>query len=454
MKVNTKQLYQYYQQVNHIISTDSRKIEPGCLFIALKGPNFDGNQFAATALEKGAAFVVVDSSTYYQEEDDRYLFVSNGLEALQQLAIHHRKKLKAAIIGITGSNGKTTTKELINAVLSTEYPTFATVGNLNNHIGVPLSILSIDKKTQKAVIEMGANHIGEIKELCEIAQPNLGLITNIGKAHLEGFGSLKGVITAKGELFDYLEANEGKVFLNMNDNHIAKMGYFIQNAITYGNNSWFNIYGQIIDANPFLQIQWEPKQLGQKKSAPKLAPISIQTQLIGKYNFDNVLAAIAIGCYFDISPENIKQAIENYIPKNNRSQIIKKGSNTILLDAYNANPTSMQAALENLATTNAKQKVAILGDMFELGKASTKEHEQIIKRANDIDLKQLILVGNEFGKALNKSDKIPPHIQHFDTVEEAIKWHHTVTFEDTHILIKGSRGMRLESLLHTANKAH
>ncbi len=440
MKANLKLLYQSFKSSSGV-SIDSRSIEAGNLFFALKGPNFNGNVYAAEALEKGASFVVIDDEAYYQENDERYLLVKNGLEALQKLATHHRKKIKADVIAITGSNGKTTTKELIHAVLSTTYKTQSTKGNLNNHIGVPLTLLSLEKGVKKVVIEMGANGSGDINALCSIALPSCGLITNIGKAHLEGFGSLKGVIRAKEELFDYLEASEGKVFLNMNDNHVAKIGYFIQNATTYGNNRWFDTYGNVISLDPYLKIFWEPK--GAKKNTYEDL-IEIQTKLVGKYNLDNILAAITIGKYFNVEPAKIKEAIETYEPNNNRSQIIQKGSNTIIMDAYNANPTSMTAALDNFEATNADKKMVILGDMLELGKHSEKEHKAIVAKLEKMKLDQIALVGTEFSKvAVGKNG----HFKVFGSIEDLKNWHDQLNLDNTHVLVKGSRGISLEKII-------
>lgn len=430
MPLTIKLLYSFYKN-NSCICTDSRKVKDGDLFFALKGPNFDGNQYAKQALEKGAAYAVIDNPNF--QKGERYLLVNDVLTALQELATYHIKQINATRIAITGSNGKTTTKELMSAVLSTTYATQATEGNLNNHIGVPITLLSLNKDTEMAVIEMGANHLNEINFLCNIALPHFGLITNIGKAHLEGFGGVEGIVKGKGELFDFLDASGGHAFLNMNDFRVAKIGYFIQNASTYGNGQWYKTNVKLVNAEPFLKVLWTP-QSGN--------PIAIQTQLIGEYNLDNVTAAIAVGTYFRVSAENIQQAIESYSPVNKRSQLIEKDSNTIVLDAYNANPTSMKVALQNLNKMQGKQKVAILGDMLEMGKDSQKEHKHILKLVSEMNFSHVVLVGSEFLKADKKQQFL-----HFSTSKEAKVWFDKQNFENTLILLKGSRGIALETIL-------
>ncbi len=430
MPLTIKQLYHYFENSSSV-SIDSRKVKSGDLFFALKGPNFDGNVYANEALKKGASYAVIDNPDFVK--DNRYLLVEDTLKALQELATYHLKQVKPTCIAITGTNGKTTTKELIKAVLSMTYKTQATVGNLNNHIGVPTTLLKLKKDTEMAVVEMGANHVNEINFLCGIALPHFGLITNIGKAHLEGFGSIKEIVKTKGELFDFLDASGGHSFLNMNDFRVAKIGYFIQNASTYGSGQWYKTDVQLVDANPFLKVIWHPKSGN---------PITIQTQLIGAYNLDNVAAAIAIGTYFRVSAQNIQHAIEAYQPVNKRSQLIKQGSNTILLDAYNANPTSMEAALQNFDKMKGSSKVAILGDMLEMGKDSQKEHSALLKLVKEMDLSFVALVGKEFIKA----DKNHQFL-HFQNVQEAKVWFNEQGFEDSVILLKGSRGIALEIIL-------
>jgi len=426
--VGRTKLYQYFLESKGV-STDTRTIKKGQIFFALTGNNFNGNKYVEKALKKGAAYAIIDDEAY--NTSDKCIVVKNSLATLQELAKQHAKKLKIPIIAITGSNGKTTTKELINAVLSTTYKTFATKGNLNNHIGVPLSILSITPEHQIAIIEMGANHLNEIDELCHVAQPKFGLITNIGKAHLDGFGSEKGIQQGKGELFEYLDANEGELFVNMNDFKVAEVAYFMKRVMTYGTGNFYDINGKLQKANPYLNVLWTPK---------KDDAIQINTQLIGSYNIDNVLAAITVGTKFDVTNENIKKGIEKYTPTNNRSQMVQQGSNTIILDAYNANPSSMKAALSNLQEMDSKKKVVILGDMLELGKYSSKEHENIVKSIKKMDLKQVVLVGEEFAPFSNGH-------KHFANSADAAKWFQKQKFSNTTILIKGSRGIALEKLL-------
>ncbi len=430
MFTTTPQLYTYYQQHPNII-TDSRKVVTGQLFFALKGPSFDGNKYAAAALEKGAAYAIIDDATY--QTNDRCLLVEDVLTSLQDLARHHRQQLSIPVIGITGSNGKTTTKELITAVLSSTYRTQATKGNLNNHIGVPLTLLSFQPDIEMAVVEMGANHINEIAELCQIALPNYGLLTSIGKAHLEGFGSIEGVIKAKGELFDFISEHKGAAFVNLNDARISNMAFSLPNRSTYGSNVSAKVNGAVAVAEPYLGVNWH-------LSASNT--LLINTQLTGTYNLDNILAAIAIGTHFNIPPEIIKTAIEGYIPANNRSQVMQKDSNTYVLDAYNANPSSMKAALQNFDQLVASQKVVILGDMLELGNYSLAEHQEIVDSLKQMDLQQVVLVGAEFEKT-----SIPSNFLHFLTSQNVKEWFDKQAFANTHFLIKGSRGIALERIL-------
>ena len=406
------------------ICTDTRKITDDCLFFALKGPNFNGNEFAQDALEKGASYVIIDEEKY--NASGQYILCQNVLETLQELALHHRKQSKAQIIALTGSNGKTTTKELINAVLSKKYKTIATKGNLNNHIGVPLTLLSMEKDTEVAIVEMGANHKKEIEFLCNIAQPDFGYITNFGKAHLEGFGSVEGVIQGKSELYDHLMAHDKYIFMNADDPiqleklgpYIKKMGFSTQAP------QYYNI--QLIEANPYVVLEVEG--------------IRMKTQLIGKYNFPNCCAAILMGKYFNVPLEDIKTALVSYQPQNNRSQIIHKNGLKIILDAYNANPTSMRAALENFSAMEGEHKTLIIGDMFELGQTAAKEHQAIVDLAKDLEFNAVFLVGeNFFGtettlNTFNSFDALKEHIQK-NPLEKGM------------VLIKGSRGMALERVL-------
>jgi len=402
---------------HQLIDTDTRKIRNNSLFFALKGDNFNGNKFANEALNKGASYAIIDEAEY---SGDHTILVDNVLNSLQQLANFHRKRLNIPIISLTGSNGKTTTKELINAVLSKKYKTSATTGNLNNHIGVPLTLLSMTSETEIGIVEMGANHLKEIELLCKIAEPNFGYITNFGKAHLEGFGSIEGVVKAKSELYDFLRNNEGIAFVNSDDVKQVQQSKGIE-IITFNNEKI-----QFIEANPFVTVQF-------KKTL-------IKSQLIGKYNYQNIAAAIAIGNYFNVEVNEIKDAIENYIPSNNRSQIIQKGTNKIILDAYNANPSSMQAALENFKQLEDSYKIVFLGDMFELGSESTLEHQKIAALAASFHFKEVHLIGKAFSTTNVKNAFI------YDSFE-AFKTSKINPILNATILIKGSRGMALERIL-------
>ncbi len=423
--MNIPSLHHYFLQSSGI-STDTRKIFTGCLFFALKGENFNGNLFAQEALDKGAFKVIVDEEIFHKNTGETIL-VENALLALQQLASFHRKYLALPIISLTGSNGKTTSKELINAVLSQKFNTVATEGNLNNHIGVPLTLLKMNKQTEIGIVEMGANHLGEIRLLSEIAQPDYGYITNFGKAHLEGFGSLEGVVQGKTELYQYLKKNNKKVFVNANDPKQMTNSEEID-RITFGTEqSHFNI--ELLDSSHHLLVAFD----GTK----------IQSNLVGAYNFVNLSAAIAIGSYFKVSSENIKAGIEAYVPTNNRSQLITKGSNSILMDAYNANPTSMLAALENFKQTKGGNKILFLGDMFELGKDADKEHQNIVNFLIENPFGKVYFIGSNFFKASNTAS----HIRQFETFEELKKELISESPSNATILIKASRGMALERIL-------
>jgi len=419
--MNIETLYKIYSQ-HYRVDTDSRKIRKNTLYFALKGENFNGNVFAEEAISKGALFSIVDEKEYATK--DTIILVDNVLETLQQLASYHRKTLNIPIIGLTGSNGKTTTKELINAILETQYRTTATTGNLNNHIGVPLTLLSMTPQTEFGIVEMGANHHKEIEFLCSIANPDFGYITNFGKAHLEGFGSVEGVIEAKSELYTYLKKNHKTVFVNTNDKiQVEKTSGM--NVIPLSNSA------QFMDANPFVKVQCKDEV--------------IQTHLIGNYNFSNIAAAITIGEHFSISLDNIKNALENYNPANNRSQILKtKNNNTIVLDAYNANPTSMKAALDNFSALKSDSKIAILGDMFELGKDSEKEHQFICDYCKKLGLKNVLFVGELFNQTTTEFKKF----QSFELLKNYLE--HS-PFKNQYLLIKGSRGMALERILDFIN---
>ncbi|MGF6845908.1 UDP-N-acetylmuramoyl-tripeptide--D-alanyl-D-alanine ligase [Chitinophaga sp. W3I9] len=425
--MNIEQLYSIYEQ-HRSVQTDTRKLKANDIFFALKGGNFNGNEFAARALEMGAAFAVVDEAAYFTIPD-KMMLVDDALTALQQLALHHRKQLNIPFLAITGTNGKTTTKELINAALSAGLKTYATVGNLNNHIGVPLTILSILPGVEIAVVEMGANHQREIAGYCEIALPTHGIITNIGKAHLEGFGSEEGVKKAKGELYDFLRANNGTVFVCNDYGYLLEMAHGIPEIITYG-SSEADYVGEAIADSAFLAVEVRgSSQVG-----------FIQTQLTGAYNFPNVMAAVAVASHFNVPESAIAPAIAHYTPSNNRSQVIKKGSNTIIMDAYNANPSSMRAAIENFAGIQADKKVLLLGAMMELGTDSVKEHQDLVNLLERTHWEAVVLVGGDFKKVTH------PYI-FLENATEAGKWLQQQQYQDTHILIKGSRSTGMEKVL-------
>lgn len=411
------------------ISTDSRVIEPNCLFFALKGENFNGNLFAINALEKGAAFSIVDDINI--KENDRIIIVENVLQCLQQLAKDYRKELKADFIGITGTNGKTTTKELINIVLQKQFITYATKGNLNNHIGVPLTILSIKENCEKAIIEMGANHIGEIEELCNISQPNYGIITNIGKAHLEGFKNIEGVIETKKALYNSVFKNNGIIFYNNDNVLLEKLSKGIT-KISFGNTNNANLQISLISEIPTVKVKWHSDN----------KEYIANTNLTGGYNYENIAAAVCIGKYFGVSDNNIIQAIESYIPSNNRSQFTKTNDNEIIVDCYNANPSSMRVALESFSKYSAISKTVILGDMFELGVESDNEHYEIIQLLKDLNFQKVILVGKEFFE-LAKNDKF----QLFQNTSDVISFLKQNRISSNTILLKGSRKMQLETLI-------
>ncbi|MBV1924591.1 MAG: UDP-N-acetylmuramoyl-tripeptide--D-alanyl-D-alanine ligase [Flavobacteriaceae bacterium] len=408
------------------ICTDTRSIKKDCLFFALKGENFNGNKFTSEAIKKGAFKVIIDESQYQIPSGETILY-EDVLTTLQELASFHRNYLNIPIIALTGSNGKTTTKELINCVLSKKYKTTATIGNLNNHIGVPLTILSMDSETEIGVVEMGANHLKEIELLASITQPNYGYITNFGKAHLEGFGGLEGVIQGKTELYRYLKEHNQSVFINAND--IKQLKYSEEiNKITFGDkNQDFQI--ELLAATNKLSVTFQD--------------LTIQSHLIGIYNFNNIAAAIAIGSYLKVSNEDIKEAIEAYIPSNNRSQIIEKESNKIILDAYNANPSSMMAALENFIQYDGKNKLLFLGDMFELGSDSEKEHQHIVSFIEKNVEGVAYLIGENFYNTKTNASNIHK-IEHFEALNSLLE---NQIFEEQYILIKASRGMALERIL-------
>ncbi|MGM9476425.1 UDP-N-acetylmuramoyl-tripeptide--D-alanyl-D-alanine ligase [Pedobacter sp. GSP4] len=429
--ITTEELYHYYI-ANPVVSTDTRNITPGCIFFALKGDLFNANEFALQAIEKGAAYAVIDEAAYAQHE--KCLLVDDVLSTLQDLARHHRRQLNIPVIGLTGSNGKTTSKELINAVLAERYKTFATFGNLNNHIGVPLSILSISSDVQIAVIEMGANHQKEIAMLCTIAQPTHGIITNVGMAHLDGFGGFEGVKKGKAELYTYLKETLGYTFINRNNAYLLEMSATagLNKLIYYGTENGNTIKGELLSSDPFIEVAWTNHELSS----------AVKTNLTGSYNFENILAAICIGDFFDMAPEEINNGLSSYQPKNNRSQLTKTENNTVICDFYNANPSSMTAALNNIAVLSAAKKTAILGDMFELGPESAAQHELIVKQAAESGLDEIIFIGKYFF-ALKDTLKAT----FFETPAEAADYLQQNPVKNNLVLLKGSRGMKLESLL-------
>ncbi len=425
MQTSIEFLYQKYLECRHV-STDSRADQDQSLFFALNGPNFKGAKFAEMALEKGAKYAVVDDP---ELAADNVFVVDDTLQTLQDLACHHRKTLSIPVIGITGSNGKTTTKELIYTVLAQKFNTLYTQGNLNNHIGVPLTLLRIKPEHEMAIIEMGANHIGEIELLCSIALPTHGMITNIGKAHLEGFGSLEGVARGKSELYVHLDKTEGTVFINTGNEHLVRMSRRINSKVTYPNPNDF-YYSELLEASPYVVYKDEEGTV-------------VNTQLVGNYNYENMAAAACIGKYFGVSLQKANEAIANYSPVNNRSQVLQKGSNTIILDAYNANPTSMAAAIRNFGKMNAKHKVVILGDMFEMGKESIAEHTLLGNIASEEPIGTVLLCGKDMQYAAQANS----NFKHFETKQDLQNWLQQNKISDSYILIKGSRGMGLETLV-------
>jgi len=423
-----EELYKIYLQ-HSSIQPDTRKLKPGDIFFALKGPNFNGNSFARQAIDNGAAYAVIDEKEF--EIPGKTFLVPDVLTSLQELALYHRKQFTIPFIAITGSNGKTTTKELIHAVLSSTFKTYTTEGNLNNHIGVPLTILKISPDAEMAVIEMGANHIGEIASYCKVALPTHGLITNCGKAHLEGFGGVEGVRKGKGELFDHLRTlTHGYAFVMWDYDYLREMSKGISGIIKYGTEPNDHIIGRMLNNDPFLQVEIT-QGLGNGK---------IKTRLVGEYNLPNVLAAVTIGKFFEVAEKKIIAAIENYIPSNSRSQLIEKGTNKIILDAYNANPSSMKVAIENFAKNNAENKILMLGAMAELGKESLQEHEQVIELIKKYSWKEVALVGGDFLKLSH------PFLS-FENSLMAKEWFVKKDLHNSSILVKGSRSMQMEKVL-------
>ena len=421
--MNISSLHKIFLSSNGV-NTDSRTIKKGEIYFALKGENFDGNEYAEKALDSGAKYSIIDKPSY--KKSNNYILVDNVLKTLQGLASYHRSKFNIPVIGITGTNGKTTTKELIYTVLSKKYKTNATIGNLNNHIGVPLTLLKINSNTEIAIVEMGANHLGEIDFLCNIAKPNFGIITNIGKAHLEGFGSFEGIIETKKELYNYITNNNNFLFVNYDDKLLSSL-LNTKKIISYGTNNKADTKGKITDSTPFVSFEFNESRI-------------INTKLIGNYNFYNALAAASIGKHFGVNTEDIELALASYSPENMRSQLMKTKINRIIIDAYNANPTSMENAIINFKNINSENKVLIIGDMLELGKYSENEHYEIIKLIKELGFKNVYLVGNEFYKTESNYNK-------FMTASDLIKYVKTNRIENSFILLKGSRGIKLETLV-------
>ena len=421
-----EQLYTIFLQYPSV-QTDTRKLKKGDIFFALKGPNFNANAFALKALEAGAEYAVIDENI--DSNNDRLILVEDVLTALQQLAKHHREQFAIPFIGITGSNGKTTTKELVSAVLSSRYITYTTQGNLNNHIGIPLTLLRVKPDAQMAVIEMGANHQKEIEGYCKYVQPTHGIITNAGKAHLEGFGGIEGVRKGKGELYDFIRAHNGSIFAFDDYSYLHEMSTGISNIVWYGTQNGV-VTGHVIASAPFVEV-----------AITKGASFTnLKTQLVGEYNLPNILCAVALGKYFDVPDEKIQAAIESYAPSNSRSQLVEKGSNKIILDAYNANPSSMKAAIENFAKIDASKKVLLLGGMMELGDESLYEHKSLLELIGQYEWDAVVLVGGDF-------KKLQHHFIYFDTSAAAGEWLKQQHFENTSLLVKGSRSMQMEKVL-------
>ena len=421
-----EKLYERFKESGKV-STDTRQIAPGSIFFALRGDKFNANEFAAQALEKGASYAVIDDSNY--ASDDRCILVGDTLETLQDLAKYHRSKLTIPVIGLTGSNGKTTSKELVNAVLRKKFKSYATKGNLNNHIGVPLTLLSIDSSYEIAVVEMGANHLGEIALLSSIANPTHGIITNIGKAHIGTFGGFENIIRGKSELYQHLITHEGTVFINSQNPILANMAkrfkkpYFYPSAGDY-------YHAELIDADPFIKFKAENGEV-------------VQTQLMGSYNFENIAAALCIGKFFAVDAKDANRAIAEYVPGNMRSQIVKKNSNTIILDAYNANPSSMEAAILNLASMQAPKKVVILGDMYELEEEAEREHNRIGELLKEKKFDRAYLCGQ-----LMKSAKASfPEAHYFENKDLLMAELKAKPISDSTILVKASRGIGLETIV-------
>jgi UDP-N-acetylmuramoyl-tripeptide--D-alanyl-D-alanine ligase len=426
MSSGIENLYARYAATG-TVSTDTRKIIPGSIFFALRGDKFNANEFAAEALEKGASYAVIDDAKY--KVNDRYVLVADVLQTLQELARHHRDQLKIPVIALTGSNGKTTTKELTHAVLSRKFTTLATKGNLNNHIGVPLTVLSINTSIELAVIEMGANHTGEIEMLCRIANPTHGFITNIGKAHIGTFGGYDNIVKAKSELYRHLMSVDGTVFVNSANGLLRDLAKPFSKPVTYPAAGDY-YHAELLDSDPFVKIRAENGE-------------EIQTQLTGAYNFENIACALCVGKFFGVEAQQANAAVRDYIPGNMRSQVVKKGTNTIILDAYNANPSSMSAAIENISAMNATNKILILGDMFELEEEANKEHQAIGQLIREKGFRNVYLCGTFFKSALHEI----PYAKYFEKKEDLVKELQLYPLADATILLKASRGIGLETVV-------
>ena len=434
-----KDLYELFLQ-HPVITTDSRDVPEGSMFFALKGETFDGNAYAKAALEQGAALAIIDEKEYAEEENDKLILVEDVLTTLQQLARYHREALGTTIIGITGTNGKTTTKELIATVLKKKYKVLYTQGNFNNHIGVPKTLLQLTKEHEMAVIEMGANHPGEIKTLVNIVRPNYGIITNVGKAHLLGFGSFEGVIRTKGELYDFVRETQGTVFINNDNPYLQGISQGLK-LVKYGQQEadGLLVKGQLVECNPFLKFEWQASSTPTPHSSTVNCQLStVQTQLIGSYNLDNALAASCIGTFFGVAAEDISAALEEYTPSNNRSQLTVTKDNKLVVDAYNANPTSMKAALDNFRLIPSDHKMCILGQMGELGDVSEEEHQKVIDLIGECGFEKVWLVGENFAKTQH-----PDSYRLFKNVDEVKAAIQEKKPQGFLILIKGSNSNKL-----------
>ena len=438
--MNIKKLYELYRQ-HPVVTTDSRDCPEGSIFIALKGASFDGNKFAAAALEKGCSYAVVDEKEYCVEGDERYILVDDCLTTFKELAREHRRQFNIPVVGITGTNGKTTTKELVSAVLAEKYDVMHTEGNFNNDVGVPKTLLRLKAGDEIAVVEMGASHPGDIQQLVEYVEPTQGLITNVGRAHLQGFGSFEGVMRTKGELYDWLKAHNAEVFVNEANPHLTKMmeDRQMSRVLSYGQSDEANRYqvtGRVVACNPYVKLQWEYVPEGATGSLQ----YEVETQLVGTYNADNLLAAIAVGIHNGVAPELINEALADYRPTNDRSELERTADNLLIVDAYNANPSSMAAALDNFSrVTVAEPKMAILGDMRELGKASNEEHQRVVDTLEKLHLTDVWLVGDEFAKTHTTFRKF----HNIDEVKAAIAQDKP---RGKCILVKGSNGIKLFEL--------